>query len=169
MCVHRFPVFRRARPSSSPTTVTRTPSSKRPLTTKRWPLQPRLLGAHAVASCASVEPCEQLADAIFPLRHISCMSAIKAHVGPRCRYDTVQFTAHSDCEYNGCRTKPGLKVPNMEIVQTSLDGTYACADKAGSSPLIKAGWHAIPCTCSNAINMLNCHGSPIKGHTGGIC
>ena len=88
-------------------------------------------------------------------------------------YDSIQFLAHSDCEYNTCRRKPGVKVPNMEIVITALDGVYPCADKKGTSPKIKMGWHSTTCACSNAMNMVNCALSPkpppIKPHTGKGC
>ena len=81
-------------------------------------------------------------------------------------YDSIQFLAHSDCEFKTCR-KAGMSSLNYEIVATSktkLAGKYSCTTPTGTYPSgqIKKGWHSDTCTCNNNQNNLNCQGVPIK-------
>ena len=83
--------------------------------------------------------------------------------GAKAGFDSIQFTAHTDCEFNHCNKQKGTVYMNYEIVSTKLVGIYSCASKSGTSPLIKSGWEGSkPCTCSNAPNELNCNGIPVK-------
>ena len=86
-------------------------------------------------------------------------------------YDSVQFLAHTDCEYKQCRTKGGkLTYPNFEIVSTRLVGENACASVTGTDDTIRAGYEGDkPCVCDNKQNNLNCQGVPIKAVTLGTC
>ena len=78
-------------------------------------------------------------------------------------YDSIQFLAHSDCEFKQCAAKPGDRYPNYEIVSTKLKGMYSCTSADGKSNLIRSGWQgANPCTCNNAQNNLNCQGVPVQ-------
>ena len=78
-------------------------------------------------------------------------------------YDSVQFLAHSDCEFKQCRTHKGTATLNYEIVSTKLKGMYSCTSSSGTSPLVRSGWQgANTCTCDNAQNNVNCKGVPVQ-------
>ena len=86
-------------------------------------------------------------------------------------FDSVQFLAHTDCEFKACNKQGGkLTHPNLEIVSTKLVGHYACTSKNGDSDLIRAGWGADKkCVCDNNRNELNCQGVPVQPVTDGKC
>jgi len=87
------------------------------------------------------------------------MSAKAAAAG----YDSVQFLAHSDCEFKACRTHKGTATMNFEIVATKLKGMYSCTSSSGTSDLIRSGWQgANTCTCDNSQNNLNCKSVPVQ-------
>jgi hypothetical protein len=78
-------------------------------------------------------------------------------------YDSIQFLAHSDCEFKACNKNKGTSVMNFEIVSTKLKGMYSCTSSDGQSPLLRTGWQgANPCNCDNSQNNLNCKGLPIE-------
>lgn len=87
------------------------------------------------------------------------MSAKAAAAG----YDSVQFLAHSDCEFKQCRTNKGTATLNYEIVATKLKGMYSCTSQSGTSSLVRSGWQgANSCTCDNSQNDVNCKGVPVQ-------
>ena len=74
------------------------------------------------------------------------------------RYDSVQYLAHTDCEFKACNKHAGTHSLNYEIQSTRLKGMYSCTSKDGKSKLIKAGWKgAQDCACDNGPNILNCN------------
>merc|ERR1712060_215794 len=94
-----------------------------------------------------------------------------AQVAQAAGFDSVQFLAHTDCEFKACNKQGGkLTYPNMEIVSTKLVGLHACASKDGQSDLLRTGWGADnSCVCDNSQNELNCQGVPIKPVSDGKC
>jgi len=78
-------------------------------------------------------------------------------------YDSIQFLAHSDCEFKACNAHKDTRYMNYEIVSTRLKGMYSCMSEDGKSDLVRTGWQgARPCVCNNAQNNLNCQGVPVK-------
>lgn len=79
--------------------------------------------------------------------------------------DSVQFLAHVDHVNYQCDTKntgtAGIDYMNIELVGVKLVGTYACGSAQGVPTSIRAGWQAaLPCTCDNSKDFLNCKGVP---------
>lgn len=81
-------------------------------------------------------------------------------------YDSIQFLQHTcSMMYGDCLNRSsGFLYFNIEIVSTKLTGSYACTSSTGRSPLIRAGWRAaLPCTCDNTKDYLNCGEVSISG------
>ena len=98
---------------------------------------------------------------------LSWISSCRVHVDIRRSYDSVQFLAHTDCEFKACNKNKGTAFMNYEIVSTKLKGMYACTSSDGKSSLIRTGWQgANACVCDNSQNDLNCQGvgpvQPVK-------
>lgn len=72
-------------------------------------------------------------------------------------YDTIQFIMHGDSVNYPCADETGLKWLNMEIVAVGMVGTYACGQKTGTSPLLRAGWNGDKvCKCDQTNPNTNC-------------
>jgi hypothetical protein len=78
-------------------------------------------------------------------------------------YDSIQFLAHTDCEFKQCNGQAGTRYMNYEIVSTKLEGVYSCGSSDGQSALVRKGWMGSqPCKCNNKQNNLNCEGVPVQ-------
>lgn len=85
--------------------------------------------------------------------------------GASAGYDTIQFLAHSDGEFQ-CRGNKGTPTLNYELVSTKLKGMYACASSDGKSNLLRSGWMGSkPCVCNEKVGKLNCAGVPTFDET----